>query len=67
MNIANDQVEAAKKLSDEKLRHVIGGLAVSDEQIEELFDDLEGGSEDEELVGKRGPGATRKKQGPIFL
>ena len=49
-----DQVKVENQLPDEKLRHVVGGVAVSEEDIDDLLDDLSGESE-EELVGKRGP------------
>jgi len=66
MNDSIDQVKVENQLPDEKLRHVVGGVAVTEEDIDNLLDDLSGESE-EELVGKRGPGAKKKNSGGIFL
>lgn len=62
-----DQVKVENQLPDEKLRHVVGGVTVSEEDIDDLLNDLSGESDEEELVGKRGPGAKKKNSGGIFL
>ena len=62
-----DQVKVENQLPDEKLRHVVGGVAVSEEDIDDLLNDLSGESDEEELVGKRGPGSKKKNSGGIFL
>lgn len=55
MNDSIDQVKVENQLPDEKLRHVVGGVAVTEEDIDNLLDDLSGDSEEEEQVGRRGP------------
>ena len=62
-----DQVKVENQLPDEKLRHVVGGVAVSEEDIDDLLNDLSGESDEEELVGKRGQDAKKKNSGGIFL
>ena len=51
MNDSIDQVKVENQLPDEKLRHVVGGVAVTEEDIDNLLDDLSGESEEEEQVG----------------
>ena len=62
-----DQVKVENQLPDEKLRHVVGGVAVTEEDIDNLLDDLSGESDEEEQVGKRGPSPKKKNSGGIFL
>lgn len=56
-NEMNVSEELAKKLSDEKMKKVIGGVNVTPEAAAALEMFLEEDSDGEEVVGKRGPGA----------